>query len=376
MSGTDHAAQTPAPRRYLPAERQDAILTLLTRRPVVKIPELAQALNTTEITIRRDLAQLADAGLLQRVRGGARSLGATEQESAAAGAVAGRVAPAAAGGAAGGTIGVLFPEPSFLWPHVVDVISRTAQEEGLRIVSRESTYEGDTEIALLDELASMDGMLGLITAPTTNPRFAGSVWRWLDQAPVPTVVVERTQPLSTDFFIDSSLTDHAHGARKAYWHFARHGHTRVGAAFSDTPTSSLIERGWRLIVDEESRIACPFVRTGLQPYDTAGIEEVVESIVSTGVTGMFVHSDYLAIALVQALERHGKQVPDDISLISVDGFTALSPRRLTVLRSSPAALGGAAIRMLLWRLSNPQGLTQHMTFDPELVDRGSVIDVR
>ena len=57
-------------RDYLPAERQDMILSLLTRQSVATVPELAKLLNTTEITVRRDLTVLSDAGLLKRIRGG------------------------------------------------------------------------------------------------------------------------------------------------------------------------------------------------------------------------------------------------------------------------------------------------------------------
>ena len=68
MAKNEH--QRPAHRNLLPAERQNEILNLLTNHNVVTIPELAQKLDTSDITIRRDLASLSKAGLLKRVRGG------------------------------------------------------------------------------------------------------------------------------------------------------------------------------------------------------------------------------------------------------------------------------------------------------------------
>lgn len=75
MAKNEH--QRPAHRNLLPAERQNEILNLLTNHNVVTIPELAQKLDTSDITIRRDLASLSKAGLLKRVRGGAMSVSST-----------------------------------------------------------------------------------------------------------------------------------------------------------------------------------------------------------------------------------------------------------------------------------------------------------
>jgi DeoR/GlpR family transcriptional regulator of sugar metabolism len=55
----------------LMAERQQYILTTLQRQGKVIASELSGALDVSEDTIRRDLRKLAEAGLLQRVHGGA-----------------------------------------------------------------------------------------------------------------------------------------------------------------------------------------------------------------------------------------------------------------------------------------------------------------
>lgn len=57
----------------LKSERHDQILSELQRLKVAAIPELAGRLNVSEITVRRDLDELARAGMLERVRGGARA---------------------------------------------------------------------------------------------------------------------------------------------------------------------------------------------------------------------------------------------------------------------------------------------------------------
>lgn len=61
---------------------------------------------------------------------------------------------------------------------------------------------------------------------------------------------ESDLPLLSTHYVDSVHTNHPYGVRKAAVHFLSHGHTHVGAAFTDTPTSELIQEDWKQIVTE------------------------------------------------------------------------------------------------------------------------------
>ena len=52
-------------------ERRQALLDILRRRPGLRVPELATALDVSEGTVRNDLNALEEQGLLMRVHGGA-----------------------------------------------------------------------------------------------------------------------------------------------------------------------------------------------------------------------------------------------------------------------------------------------------------------
>ncbi|MFV0558297.1 MAG: DeoR/GlpR family DNA-binding transcription regulator [Enterococcus sp.] len=58
----------------LTEERQQQILDLLEQENVVKVHDLTNLLKTSESTIRRDLQDLEDQGLLERVHGGAKKI--------------------------------------------------------------------------------------------------------------------------------------------------------------------------------------------------------------------------------------------------------------------------------------------------------------
>jgi len=211
---------------------------------------------------------------------------------------------------------------------------------------------------------------GLVNCPIGLVQGNGAVCRHFDSLPPCTFTVNRHHR-------DNRLVCRiVKNRRQIATHFLQHGHSRIGAAFSETPTSQTIRNGWQEIVDATDQIDCPFVLTGMMPYDTHGVSEIADTIVSSEVTAILVHSDYLAIAISQALEQRGKHVPEDISIISIDGFATPSSRPLTVLRSSAKDLAEICVRTLINRIQNPDQPTQHIFVDPILVDRGSVVDCK
>ena len=57
--------------RMISSQRQHLILSRLRTRGAVRITALSKELGVSAMTIRRDIAELADKGLLKRVHGGA-----------------------------------------------------------------------------------------------------------------------------------------------------------------------------------------------------------------------------------------------------------------------------------------------------------------
>lgn len=55
----------------LKEERHSIILNLLNEKGIVKVSEITEAINVTEMTVRRDLQDLDNKGLLKRIHGGA-----------------------------------------------------------------------------------------------------------------------------------------------------------------------------------------------------------------------------------------------------------------------------------------------------------------
>lgn len=393
--GENNEAESVPAGDLLPAQRRDLILGLLLRDDVVRVKKLAAMTHTTEITIRRDLSILDHSGLLKRVRGGAISLNLAgkqaEQNRDRIGKNIRQIPepddfnptssitmgqPAIGDEKSQGTVAVVLPEPSLFWPGVTEYIRRIAQDEyQLSVISRETSYEDYPETGILDSLMEVSDLQGFIIAPGVEPTVAHETWTWLKQSPLPSVIIERDPPLMEDFFMNSVQTNHRNGVRKAILHFMHHGHRRIGAALSFSPTSKQIEDGWHRMTSASDQIEEMFTFTNVQAYDTNQINNIVDRIISTRTTAVLVHTDYLSVALAQVLERRGKTIPADVSLISIDGFTTPSTRPLTVLRSSESTLGGSAIHLLMNLIADPDRPTEHILVDPTLIDRGSVADL-
>ena len=428
---TDGSFPKPPAAGWLPAQRRELILNALLRESVVRVPYLARMMGTTEITVRRDLNTLSKAGLVRRVRGGALAVKSLDSQgqsvesfkvsspnhsdptlaeipkasvrtNAASKKKARRKSNLNRASSDGNTngkttstgvsslamdqassqdraavvrrsrIGVALPEPSFIWPSVNDAIRRMAAEQfGLEIVAKETSYETFPEVDILEDLATDPQMLGLIVAPSIEPDVAPETWQWLTECQLPVTILERHPPQWLPGFFDSVHTDHPAGVRRGLQHFRQHGHHRVGLALGRTPTAGDIELGWQLMMREGNGLEQTFLLKDKQPYAAEDVEQIVQTILDTHTTAVLVHPDYLSIALVPALEKRGCRIPDDLSMITIDGYT----KRLTVLRSSAQDLASAALRLQVRRIQDPDQRIEHVYIEPALIDRGSVADM-
>lgn len=65
-----------------PSQRKQKIMTILAETPAVKVTELSELFQVSEVTIRRDLQELEEAGLLKRTHGGAVNITTASFEAA------------------------------------------------------------------------------------------------------------------------------------------------------------------------------------------------------------------------------------------------------------------------------------------------------
>lgn len=368
----------------LPDERRAQVVELLRQRGVVRVNDLAEELDVSAITVRRDIALLAAQGLVRRVRGGAVLHGGAVADTLAPEPEQ-EVVPAAqvvAGDGDGGrlTIGMVVPSLYYYWPDVIRGVRQAAAAAGARIVLRGATYQADDERRQLSWLVESVGVDGLLVAPTTTGDDGEELVRWLREARVPVVLVERAATAGPHReAMESVVSDHALGAAMAVRHLAALGHRRIGVLTTvQSPTTPHVRRGWRQACQELGLdvAGVPDLSTVDQgdPDWARQRDDALEACLGSGVTALLVHSDPEAISLVEHCQERGVRVPGDLGVVTYDDEMAeLCDPPLTAVRPPKAAIGRAAFRLLADRLADrdPHRPTHRMVIEPRLIVRSS-----
>ncbi|WP_243229834.1 substrate-binding domain-containing protein [Microbacterium sp. CIAB417] len=355
----------------LAAERREHVLAALARDGAVRISQLVDDLGVTPVTLRRDLAQMEGEGLLVRVHGGAVAPKSATVPASPPAAVTDPEPPTR-------TVAVLVPSLNYYWPGVVRGMEAEARARGLNVVLRGASYELQDERPVLERIVANDDISGLIVAPNTDTPHAQDVMQWLHESGIPTVLVERDAVTLPDGApVESVTTDHALGARLAARHLAALGHRRVGLVMSrNSPTSRKIAQGWHGAVEELGLQPSPQRETILPDRAsgefTAEVNAALDSMRDAGITGLLVHSDPEAMAVVDLALNRGISVPEDLSIIAYDDEVAqLFTPALTAVSPPRASVGRTAVDMLVHRMGSPDRPVHRVQLSPQLIVRAS-----
>lgn len=360
-----------ADSRALGATRRAQILAAIRRHGTARVADLAAQFGVTPVTVRRDLADLDDAGLVTRVHGGA--VVVEDQPDPTSPGPARRTEP---GGLPDGVIGMLVPSLSVYWPDIARSVERAVRDSGMRLLLHESRYEATDERPDLDRLVSA-GCVGILAAPTMQGIGGERAREWLRDAPVPVVLVERTAVV--DGYrraVDSVISDHTLGGEMAAHHLADLGHEQMGMVFSThSPHAEEIQLGWRRALHarrlSEGGVLEPVPDRAHADFDGA-LAAAIEKVIATRTTALLVHSDPEAVRLVQHAETRGLRVPEDLAVISYDDeIAALASPPLTALRPQRQEVGRAAVAVLLDRVARPDRPVHRVAISPTLVVRES-----
>jgi DNA-binding LacI/PurR family transcriptional regulator len=362
---------SPAEAALAPSRRA-RVLETLGRDGAVRVSRLTEELGVTHVTIRRDLAQLEQEGLLLRVHGGAVAVDPQPTMPTGAGEVS----------QATGTIAVLVPSLDYYWPAVVRGIESEARRRGLEVALRGASYELQDERPALERLLRED-VGGFILAPNTDTEHAQDVIQWLAESGRPSVLVEREAfVLPSHEPVESVRTDHSLGAVLAARHLAELGHERVGLILSrNSPTSRRIATGWHEACAELGLTTVPgfepLMPDRRSPEFSAAIDATLDTVLGTGLTALLVHSDPEAMAIIDLALNRGISVPNDLSIIAYDDEVAqLFNPAITAVSPPRAGVGEAAADLLIKRMADAARPVSRILLNPTLNVRESTAPPR
>lgn len=349
---------TPHP---LARERHEHLLREIELHGSVSAARAAAALGVSQVTVRRDIMELEEAGRLVRVHGGAIA----------------RTAPTAPQSART-KIGVVVPSSVSHFPAIVRGMDAASHALRARIVLATSQYRADLEQRQVERLVEL-GVDGIVIAPTLRGRTEDDLARWADGVPVPLVFLERRLESTALAAFDCARTDHERGAVLAVEHLAALGHRAVAlAVFDRTPTAPLIREGYGRAVERLGLAPAPVVGLPKGDEESGGLDDALAALLDMcrdeGIGAIVVHTDLHATRLVELAADRGIRVPDDLAVVAYDDDLAgLAMVPLTAITAPRHDLGRQALRIATERVAERDDhvAPRHLAMLPALTVRRS-----
>jgi LacI family transcriptional regulator len=183
-----------------------------------------------------------------------------------------------------------------------------------------------------------------------------------------------------DVAFDSVVSDNVGGARAAVEHLISRGHRDIaiiGSAPDSFPSMLLRRRGYAQAI-AEAELTPHYVDTTYVPPGPAAVAGLEYLREHPEVTAAFCCNDDCAVALIQAAQAAGIEVPGSLSVVGYDDIDLarfVSPP-LTTLAVDKLGMGRLAVNLLLHRMEFGHGAMIQALIRPTLVQRGSVVTVR
>ncbi|GGV41888.1 DeoR family transcriptional regulator [Streptomyces longisporoflavus] len=360
--------------------RRQRILAVVESRGEARLSDLADDLEVSVITVRRDVEDLAREGKLRRGHGVARSVGPVERGAPRAEPVAQGAEPVARGGA----VALMVPERHTYLYETMHGARSVLYEAGVRVALHIAPQVEGAERPLVERVLG-EGIQGLLIAPRWRTAQEEADYAWLAASGVPTVLMERRPRAGSALHtMDSVCTDHWYGIHLAVDHLVRLGHRRIVlAARDDSPTARALRTAFAEIAASRPEIEDWTVMLSAANAGVGRVREPLDlaaRLREHGATGAVLHGDVDALMLVQQLMDHGMRVPQDCSVVAYDDVVAaLGSTPLTAVSPPKYEVGRTAAGLLLRRLEElaaPGAVTtQRAELLPELKVRGSTTHV-
>ncbi len=333
------------------SERQSHILHLIEEsngQNLLGTRELADRFGVSEMTVRRDLQELSQEGLLRRHHGGAAS---TQRKE----------------------IGILlisrtgkYSDPFF--NAFLEGADRKLQELGYRIAYINTRTEVSTAAAVRELLRS-HAVNGIILV---GPSFGAESLDYLKANM--RVLIGTIYPISEDY--DTITFDGYDGIKQIVNHLVLRGHRRLGfiAGAADFRQHAFLDAIAQhgLPADPELNIIVPYGIDGwTRELGHIGTQQLMQ--LANPPDAIVCASDLIAIGTIQWLHQHNYRVPDDIAVTGFDDIpeAAFSVPPLTTVHVHKQLMGELAAERIVKRIENEQEIPLFIQTPVHLVIRTS-----
>ena len=321
--------------------------------------ELAQAYGVSRITSKRALTQLAEEGLVDRIRGRGSFVHVSEGES-----------ERATGGKRSRRIGFIAQDLGFAYGMELLVgVERESRRQGLSLLLRLTGGSQESEIAAIEEMLAHDPA-GLIVFPVNGERYNPALLK-LYLSGFPVVLVDR---YFRGLHIASVGSDNEAAACQAVSHLIELGHRSI-ALLSPPPEDTVT------IEDRIKGYVAAFTHHNLPIDHTLFLTDLTTALPGTPqkssyerdrqkiarllsdhaeVSACFAVEYNLAEAARSVAEAIGRSVPEELSILCFDApayadGTEASAYTFTHVRQDERGMGQQAVQLLVDLIQSENG---------------------
>jgi DNA-binding LacI/PurR family transcriptional regulator len=255
------------------------------------------------------------------------------------------------------------------YPVVIEALSQRLQKDGYHVLLFITETEDADELLLELMRYQVDGVV------MASTQLSSGLAQQMEDARVPVVMFNRTASKGS---ISTVSSDNFGGGRTVAHFLADGGHRRVAylAGAEDSSTNQDRESGLRAGLAERG-LRTVARAVGNYEFDRAAqaTRELFDGLVHSPdrPDALFVASDHMAFAAIDALRGLGLRVPEDVSVVGFDNVpqAAWGAYRLTTIEQSAAPMIEATVRMLLQQLEDDAVTRDHVVVPTRLVVRSS-----
>jgi LacI family repressor for deo operon, udp, cdd, tsx, nupC, and nupG len=264
-------------------------------------------------------------------------------------------------------VGLVLPDlHNPIFPALAEVMAGALAKRGMTPVLCAQTVEDVSETEYVRILLEQH-VSGVIFAggDYQNATAKHEQYAQLRERSLPTVLINAAVD---ELSFPRVSTDDAHAVDQAYSHLAALGHKQIGLILGATGNMPSARKfaAYRALHGSSELVA----------HAGNSVEEsqaATTRLIRAGATALICASDNLALGAIRAARRRGLEIPRDLSVIGFDdsAMMTFTDPPLTTVRQPIAAMGQAAVTLLVSQIDSGRVPNDELLFEPELVVRSS-----
>ena len=263
----------------------------------------------------------------------------------------------------------LFGDP-FIGQLMLGITAALAENDRRLLLMVAPTREEEARIERYLVADHVDGVV------LVGPHGRDPLMRRLVGRRMPLVVSGRPPDEPPVSYVD---TQNRTGAESAVRHLVRIGRRTIGTIYGtlDLPSARDRLEGYRDALRAAGLPLEPTLEIAGEYRPSVAVDAMNTLLARhPGLDSVFVASDSMAIAAMQAVKESGRRVPEDVAVIGFDDLPTGRESRptLSTVRQPIEAMGREMVRLVLQQVSDPATVPSQVVFGTELVLRGSTGD--